>query len=590
MRIDTVDASLAPGLAHQDGTTTISIVQVEAQDSLDLLLSGIQGQSGPVILLVPEEGRAFGHSGDFERLRTLQQTGLAPEYITFVLPPTRANALGRFAYQQGFPWSSSLERAIASLYQPPQADAYVAPNTAQQEMPTTFPQAPVIAELLSVSPAEGEYGSGGTEGTCSAPDLVGRARPPYTTGPLQGAGQHPPPQRRLSRKRLALIALVLVVGGCIWLLPNLLTGSSMLSPAPPSVVGQLVFTNSGQLDPTSAQGINDVVIADLRGIAPPASGNALYAWLRPDSGQDEVKPILLGQLAVTAGHARLTYGSPTHDDLLATFSRFLVTEQPARPVPVTPPLDTAVYRFQASVAAIPNPADEQHHFTALDHLRHLLARDPTVRAIGLAGGLNIWLYRNSLEVEEEATTARDYWQYRSSTPYMHRQVVRILDYLDGYNYALRDVPLIDPITQAESGFLIDRKYGELGLLTLDQQQQPPGYLAHVSVHLDGLANSPGATPAQVALAKRLDTVISEQITPLFKRVHDDAAQLVRMDGAHLQTRHALDLLNDMATYANAAVSGPIDPLTGNVGKGTAWLHAQMSRLAVIEVTRYTAPS
>ena len=199
----------------------------------------------------------------------------------------------------------------------------------------------------------------------------------------------------------------------------------------------------------------------LRNITPPASGNALYAWLRLDPGQDEVKPILLGQLAVKAGHAHLTYKSPTHEDLLVTFSRFLVTEQDAKTVPVTPPLNSATRRYQATIPTIPNPADEQHHYTVLDHLRHLPARDPTVASIGLAGGLNIWLYRNSLEVMEEATTARDYWQYKSSTPYMHRQIVRLLDYLDGYNDALHDVPLIDPFTHSESGFLIDRKYGEL---------------------------------------------------------------------------------------------------------------------------------
>jgi hypothetical protein len=159
---------------------------------------------------------------------------------------------------------------------------------------------------------------------------------------------------------------------------------------------------------------------------------------------------------------------------LLAHSRFLVTEQAASTEPVTPPLDTATWRYQAAIPTVPNPADEQHHYTVLDHLRHLLAKDPTVASIGLAGGLNIWLYRNSLEVMEEATTARDYWQYKTSTAYMHRQIVRILDYLDGYNDALRDVPLVDPITHSEPAFLIDRKYGELGLLTLDEQQQPPG--------------------------------------------------------------------------------------------------------------------
>jgi hypothetical protein len=597
MRVDTIDASLAPGLAHDSSApaTTISIIQIDPEDSLDLLLAGVQKQSGPVIFLLPEHGQAFEQDEDFKRLHAMQELGMAPRDISFVIPPTRAEMLGRLALQQEFPFSSSLERAIALLYRPRQSDVHTILNLTQEEAPA-FSQAHTTSGPLASPPqanASGEHELAGLGGVRMVPEQEAQGLQVSTTGPLPVAGQQAfSRKRRLRRGQLALIALVLVfvVGGCIWLLPNLLAQSSTLTAAPPSAVGQLFFANSGQLDPTSAQGLNDMVIIDLRSITPPASGNALYAWLRPDPGQDEVKPILLGQLAVKAGHAHLTYANPTHEDLLVTFSRFLVTEQDAKTVPVTPPLDSATWRYQATIPTIPNPADEQHHYTVLDHLRHLLARDPTVASIGLAGGLNIWLYRNSLEVMEEATTARDYWQYRSSTPYMHRQIVRILDYLDGYNYALRDVPLIDPITHSESAFLIDRKYGELGLLTLEQQQQPPGYLAHISIHLEGVAYSPGATPAQVALVKQIDTVITQVLTPLFKRVHDDAAQLVKMDQSQLQTSSALDLLNDMSTNANAAVAGAIDPVTGSVGKGATWIHAQMGQLAVVTVTRSASAS
>jgi hypothetical protein len=41
----------------------------------------------------------------------------------------------------------------------------------------------------------------------------------------------------------------------------------------------------------------------------------------------------------------------------------------------------------------------------------------------------------------------------------------------------------------------------------------------------------------------------------------------------------------MPTNANAAVAGAIDPVTGSVGKGVTWIHAQMGQLAVVTVTR-----
>jgi hypothetical protein len=379
---------------------------------------------------------------------------------------------------------------------------------------------------------------------------------------------------------ILVVLLVVVVGGTAFF-RTLFTQSSALVSQPGVVVGQVAFANSGQLDPTGTQGLNDLVTVELRGIGSPTPGHALYAWLRPDPGQDEVRPVLLGVLPVTADHAQLTYTDPGHRDLLATYSGFLVTEEPAAQLPLTPSLDTRTWKYQARIPSIPVPSDI-HHFSLLSHLRHLLAQDPDVESIGLHGGLNLWLYRNSLSIVDEANSARDYWQGKA-TAFMHRQVVRVLDYLDGFNYIGLDVPFIDPITGGETPFMIDRKLGAIGLLTFNQKQVVPGYLMHISLHLDGVINSPGVSASQKTLTIQLDTTLTQVIAPLFQRVHDDAARLVKMNGAQLQTQAALGLLNDMATSANAAVSGPVDPATGTVGKGVTWLHAALEQLAVVTV-------
>lgn len=411
-----------------------------------------------------------------------------------------------------------------------------------------------------------------------------------TTGPLQAVkGLQTPPRKRLSRKSALLLLLVciFVVGGGSLLFSTLSMPSSTLVAktlaAQQGAVGQLVFANSGQLDPTGTAGLNDVVTVELSGIQPPAPGNAFYAWLRPGQGQDEVRSILLGALHVTAGHAHLTYSDPRHTDLLATYNGLLVTEEPAQQVPQTPSLSSSTWRYQAYIPTIPVPGDI-HQYSLLSHLRHLLAQDPDVESAGLHGGLNLWLYRNSLSVVDEANTARDYWQTHATT-LMHRQLVRILDYLDGFNYVRIDIPFIDPVTQVGTPFLIDRQQGAIGLLTFSQQQQIPGYLVHISLHLDGMLGSPGVSAGQKALAGQLDALLTQVVTPLFKKVHDDAALLVKMDAAQLQTSKALTLLNDMATSANAAVSGPVDPATGTVGKGVTYLHAIMEQLAIVTVER-----
>jgi len=402
-----------------------------------------------------------------------------------------------------------------------------------------------------------------------------------TTGPLNTLSLPPRTKFGWGKVLAILLVLFLVIGGSVVLFTNLLAPSNALVMQPESV-GQIIFANSGQLDPLGTQGLNDVVTVQLHGIQPASPGHALYAWFRPDQGQDEVRSILLGELHVDAGHAQLTYIDPQHTDLLATYSGFLVTEESAASAPQTPSLDSTTYRYQARIPAIPVPGDV-HHYSLLSHVRHLLAKDPDVESIGLHGGLNLWLYRNSLSIVDEANSARDYWQGKA-TAFMHRQIVRVLDYLDGFNYVGLDVPFIDPATGAETPFMVDRKLGAIGLLTFSQQQAVPGYLVHISLHLDGVINSPGISPAQKALATQLDGVLTQIIAPLFQRVHDDAVKLVKMNDTQLQSQQALGLLDDMATNANAAVSGPVNPATGTVGKGVTWLNANMEQLALVTVT------
>ena len=588
MREETVTTSLAPDQEQDQRapSNTVSVIHIEPEDSLDLLLPALEEQTEPVILVLPERGHVFEHGEDFQRLRSFQEERVLHGKVSFVIPQTREEKVGKLAYQQGFSFSSSLVEAVALLDQSQAVDAYRRHvHGLLQDIPdipvfSPGPPPPLLRTLPATLEAQVEQDR---EGPKEPEQPQQQASPPLSPLSPPAGGTRP---KQLSRVRVVLMVLVilLLIGAGSYLVPNLLTQSTTLTAVPPVPVGALFFSNSGQLNPISAQGLCDVAIVDLHGITPPASGKALYAWLRPDPGQDEIQPILLGTLEVRAGHAHLTYADPHHNDLLATYSQLLVTEQSAAQAPDTPALDTATWRYQASIPTIPTPGDEKH-YTLLDHLRHLLARDVTVASIGLSGGLNIWLYRNSLEIQDEANTARDYWQYQA-TAFMHRQIVRILDYLDGYNFIRLDIPLIDPNTGAETPFMVDRKMGAIGLLTFDPRQQPPGYLEHLSIHLAGLANSPGATPTQKALASQLDAVITQTVTPLFKKVHDDAALLVKMTGAQLQSNYALDLLNDMATNANAAVAGSIDPTTGTVGKSLTWLVAQLGQLAVVTVTRY----
>ncbi len=390
--------------------------------------------------------------------------------------------------------------------------------------------------------------------------------------------------RRPSRKKqLTLIAVVvsLLLAASALLLPILLAQPGQLASishpvTAATLVGRVFFTSSGQLTPSSSEGLNDVVHLDLADLTPPAPGKSDDAWLLPDASQNEQQPVLLGTLQILRGSAQLTYTAPNHTNLLAMYSRFLVTEQAANEKPIIPSLEPATWRYAGSIPDTPTPGDA-NHYSLLSHLRHLLAKDPTLEGIGLSGGLDIWLYRNVGKILEWSSAARDDWAgSQSSLALMRRQIERVLDYLDGAAFVGRDVPPDTP-------WLVDPQAGHIGLLEFEQGQNPPGYLAHIDFHLVGYANSPGVAADQKGLANRIDGMLTA-VTALLWKVHAEAAQLAKMSDTALLGQEALSLLDDMETNASNAFVGQPDPATGNMQGGVTEIHDELQLLATIGVS------
>ena len=72
-----------------------------------------------------------------------------------------------------------------------------------------------------------------------------------------------------------------------------------------------------------------------------------------------------------------------------------MTEEDGASVPVMPSLNPATWRAVGEIPDIPT-----HQYSLLAHLRHLLAKDPTLQDLGLSGGLALWLYRNTGKLME----------------------------------------------------------------------------------------------------------------------------------------------------------------------------------------------
>ncbi len=396
----------------------------------------------------------------------------------------------------------------------------------------------------------------------------------------------PTPPATLKRKRrgplVALLALVLLIIGATVAGVFYLWPPNSPPPPRPKVVGNAFFFSSGQLNRTTSQGINDGLQITFQQITPPAPGQAYYAWLLTDSSQSDAAgpSILLGTLTVIHGQAHLSYTDPDHNNLLSIASRLLVTQEDASVTPVNPSLDTSAWRY---VAALPNTPPANSKFSLLDHLRHLLVKEPNLEARGLHGGLTTWFARDTEDVMVWSESARDD-QKPQSLGLMRDQLIRILEILDSTAYAkkLGDLPPDTPLKA-------DPAQSQIAMFTFDATNQTPaGYLDHIGRHLKSLVNTPGVTSDQIHRAEAISKDLNI-ITSWLQKVRQDAIQLeqfAQQGDAQLLSAQALSLLDDMAAQALYAYVGQLDPRTNKEVAGVVQVTDNMERLATFNISLY----
>jgi hypothetical protein len=604
MRID--DASRLP-TGHEQANTTLvlpaiaadelSVVQIEPEDaSLDAVVAALNHHRQPVIILLPQQSWVFSQEQDFARLKEV-----SVDIVSFVIPRERIAVIGKFAYAQGFHFTSQLSKAEAAFLHRQNQYSGQVQLTSDEHSPIWNNTLQQHDDLVDASkqqqtplPVSSLQNTGEYEQFQQEVWKTGYDDPVTPLPETHLPGVSTPPVRKRPARRRQLLAILIVVSLLIIvsavLLPSLLAqpAAPLTVPThhttaaiPSGSVGQISFVSSGQLDPNSATGLNDIVSLNLTGLTPPPQGMSYYAWLETDKTQDGTAPILLGKLQVSGGKVQLSYQDKQHVDLLVTYSRLLITQQSAASTPNIPPLDSKTWRYQAGIPDTPTPGDEKG-YSLLSHMRHLLAKDPTLNQIGLQGGLDIWMYRNVGKIFEWSNAARDDWA-GNNIDLTRRQIDRVVEYLNGQVYAFRNLPAGTP-------WLVDPKAGRPGLIdftTAQDEQGPPSYISHIKLHLMGMVNAPGHTAAQQQLAGHIDDSLT-QIGTLLKKVLSDAIQLAKMSNDQFKHPNALALLNDMQINANNAYVGQTDPTTGAVQAGEVWVHAQMQSFASMQVTTATA--
>jgi eukaryotic-like serine/threonine-protein kinase len=402
-----------------------------------------------------------------------------------------------------------------------------------------------------------------------------------------------PPKSRWKGWYTAVIVLVIValIGsslGAFLVLRNKTNQAAVVAG------GQAYFHSSGQLDPGSAQGIADQLQIQLNNIPDPQAGKSYYAWLladrHPHVEQPALEPplqfklpLMLGKLPVNHGSISFLYsGDAQHDNLFSIASRLLITEEDTNGTPRGPNADRTTWRYYAE---IPQTAYGSPALSALDHIRHLFYKETKVGVLGLPGGLDIWLYKNTEKLMEWANSARDDYRAQVSDPTLiHNLFVSMLDYLDGAPNVHIDVP---PGTAIEADPIASR----VALLSVVPAQQektdvannPPGYLDHVPLHLNAVLKAPDATPQMRALATEIVQSLNNAGKWLVQ-VRMLARQLVNMNADQLAQPTTLTMLDSLLTDATYAYIGQLNPNTNQVAPGVVQVHYDIQRLATFSIT------
>jgi hypothetical protein len=188
----------------------------------------------------------------------------------------------------------------------------------------------------------------------------------------------------------------------------------------------------------------------------------------------------------------------------------------------------------------------------VDHLNHLLTDDPVLKELGLGGGLNYWLVKNTQAVSQQATSARAAWQHQDS-PALRQHLVNILYYLDGTvcaPSALSRVPSGTP-TRPETALAHDTA---ASLLECKQNVKFSGLLSHIQFHMVGVIHAPGSSHYQLELSQQIQTKLA-QVQSWFGQLHQIVLQLLQMPDTQLLQPAQQSLLDTTVGLANAASSG-----------------------------------
>ena len=387
------------------------------------------------------------------------------------------------------------------------------------------------------------------------------------------------PRSKRNRPGVGLFIGLSVVVAFV-LFGSILGAYFLLHPPVPSSLppfsGQAFVISSAQWNANSSKGDNDKLQIELHNMPAPDSGKTYYAWLLSDD-QNSKEVLPLGPLSFDSGNVDFLYQDVQGNNLLATTSRLLITEEKQQNTPMQPSSDKRYHAelLQHASASSTSPP------TALSSIRALLYQEPYLSRLGIQDDLNIRFLRNIGKLQEWIFSAKDVtepWGNRDAD-FIHRQLVNVLAYLDGTDGVQIDVP---PGTLVPAGAA-----SPIPLVADPSSQGSISYISLIHKHLTDLLAAPGITPRMRMLALESDKALIGPVRTELLQVRQMAKALVFMQpDALLLSPPAQTLLSKMVLLAHLAFVGQLDQLTNQPQPGAVQIFYKIQGLAAYDIKPY----
>ena len=329
-----------------------------------------------------------------------------------------------------------------------------------------------------------------------------------------------------------------------------------------SAIGANALLKSRQQAPTAAKatttvghafflddalGHNDQIRIEMQNVPAPADGKSYVAWFQDENGLMQ----LLGPLTLQNGSITYTYpGDKTHSNLLTKIQGFSITQESSGSTPQTPSNQTV---YQA-----------QFDNNTQSYLKNILYATP-----GLPNHQSVVtdLLETIKSLNDKAGSIDDSLQIRPDYGLVRRQATRIIEVIDGTNYALStgDLPAkYHPLEHAS-----------IGLLSSPKQQ---GYLDILAAQLDAFKQSAQGNPAQLGHVQNVENALSD-LRDWVQKMRTDTVDILKATTLNNPTitNIALQLKNTAVdSYVGRTI--PPDPapqpVLGSAGASQAYIEAQ----------------